>query len=338
MRRATLADVAAYAGVSPAAVSYYFRGTKKLSSKLEEKLNEGAKILNYTPIHGSIKPERARRIKLINMCVNVENNDDVKDDIYIFCLMNGILECLTEQGYQLAMSRIVEDDQKSRELFIAGLDHSAGVIICNNRKKHHLEDELKERKIPYVLLGAPEKAESDFYVDIDIQGVGYQATEYLLDKGHRRILFLNLAESMLQSQKRREGFLLAYEHRGLEFNDADHVFAPISTETCCRTVIDYIKRDKSYTAIVTANEIQAQGVIRAMRELKIAIPSKMAVISMGGTMLGAITVPSLTTIDFNPHKHGYETARLLLDVLEKKRIQPFHLFLPGTLVERDSAK
>jgi LacI family transcriptional regulator len=75
-----------------------------------------------------------------------------------------------------------------------------------------------------------------------------------------------------------------------------------------------------------------------MRELKIPIPSKMEIISMGGTMMGAITVPSLTTIDFNPHKHGYEAARLLLDVLEKKRIQPFHLILPGTLVERDSTK
>jgi len=55
-------------------------------------------------------------------------------------------------------------------------------------------------------------------------------------------------------------------------------------------------------------------------------------------MLGALTVPSITTIDFNPHKHGYEAANLLLDVLAKKRIQPFHLILPGNLVERDSTK
>jgi DNA-binding LacI/PurR family transcriptional regulator len=128
MRRATLADVAAYAGVSTAAVSYYFRGTKKLSRKLEQKLDEGAKVLQYVPIHSNKKKETSQRIKLINMCVNVENNDDVKSDTYIFCLLNGILECLTEQGYQLAISRIVEDDQKSRELFITGLDHSAGVI------------------------------------------------------------------------------------------------------------------------------------------------------------------------------------------------------------------
>jgi LacI family transcriptional regulator len=73
-----------------------------------------------------------------------------------------------------------------------------------------------------------------------------------------------------------------------------------------------------------------------MKGLKIDIPSKLALFSMGGTMLGTLTAPTLTTIDFNPHKNGYEAARLLLDILDKKRIQPFHLILPGNLVERDS--
>ncbi|MDR2922114.1 MAG: LacI family transcriptional regulator [Treponema sp.] len=337
MKNATLADVAAYAGVSPAAVSYYFKKTKKLSRNLEQKLEEGARILRYTPIHSPNKPEPAPQIKQVNMCVIVENND-VRDDIYIFSMMNGVMDCLAEHEYQLSFNRLIVGDHKSRELFISGLDHSAGVILCNNRKGHCLEDEIKERQIPYVLLGSPEKAESDFYVDVDTQGVGFQATEHLLSREHRRILFLNLSEDMLQSQQRREGFIFAHKQRGLEFNDADHVFAPISAEICCQIVKDYFKKDSAYTAVLTSNEIQAQGVIRALKELKMPVPSKVALISMGGTMLGALTVPSLTTIDFNPHKHGYEAARLLVDVLTKKRIQPFHLILPGNLVERNSTK
>ncbi len=337
MKQTTLADLAAYAGVSPATVSYYFRGTKKLSREVEQKLDEGARVLHYVPIHSRKTPKISPQIKFVNMCVIFEN-EDTRDDMYIFCLMNGVIECLAEQGYQLVINQIVEDDPKSRELFISGLEHSAGVIICNNRKKHRIEDELKKRKIPYVLLGSPEKAESDFYVDIDIQGVGFQAADYLLAKGHRRILFLNLAESMLQSQLRREGFILAYKQRELEFIEENHVFAPISAEMCYRITTEFFIAKNSYTAVVTSNEIQAQGVMRAMKELKISVPSKVSILTMGGTMLGALTVPSLTTIDFDPKKHGYETARLLLDVLAKKRIQSFHLILPGILVERDSTK
>jgi LacI family transcriptional regulator len=337
MKSATLADVAAYAGVTPAAASYFFRGTKKLSHNLEQKLFEGARVLKYTPLHSLNKPVAALQIKQVNMCIIVEN-DDTRDDVYFFSMMNGVMDCLVENGYQLSLNRLVEGDHKSRDLFISGLDWSTGVILCNNRKNHCIEDELQARQIPYVLLGSPEKAESAFYVDVDMQGVGFQATDHLLSKDHRRVLFLNLSEAMLQSQQRREGFILAYKQRGLEFNDVDHVFAPVSAEICCQIIKEYFKKDGSYTAVLTSNEIQAQGVIRALKELKIPVPSKVALISMGGTMLGALTVPSLTTIDFNPHKHGYEAARLLLDVLAKKRIQPFHLILPGNLVVRGSTK
>jgi len=337
MKAATLADVAAYAGVSPAAVSYYFRGTKKLSRSLEKKLEEGARILRYTPIHSPNKPETSRQIKQITMGVIAENND-VRDDIYIFSMMNGVMDCLAEHGYQFSLNRIIEGDNKSRDLFIDGFVYSAGVILCNNRKDHCLEDKLRERQIPYVILGSPEKTESEFYVDVDMKGVGYQATEYLLAKEHRRILFLNLSETMLQSQQRREGFILAHKKLGLEFNDADHIFAPVSAEICYQIIKKYFKKENAYTAVLTSNEIQAQGVIRALKELRMPVPSKVALISMGGTMLGTLIVPSLTTIDFNPHKHGYEAASLLLDVVSKKRIQPFHLILPGNLVERDSTK
>jgi len=337
MKRPTLADVAAYAGVSTATVSYYFRGTKKLSRKLAQKLDEGARVLNYTPIHDRYRPDEAKKARLVNMYINVENND-TNDDFYFFVMMNGVMDCLAEHGYQLTISRLVEGNRKTQDIFYSNLGLTTGVILCNPLRDHRIEDELNGKKIPYVVLGSSEKTDSTFYVDVDMQAVGFQAAEHLLAKGHKRILFLNLAESMLQSQQRREGFLLAYKQRNLEFKEEDNVYAPISAEICCRIVMEAFGRIKDYTGVVTSNEIQAQGVIRAMKELKMPIPSRVAIISMGGTMLGELTVPSLTTIDFNPYKHGYETARLLLDVLTRKRIQPFHLILPGNLVERDSTK
>ena len=336
VKQTTLADVAAYAGVTTSTASYYFRGTKKLSRKLEQKLDEGARVLKYIPIHGRHRPVDAQKARLINMCINVENKDNSGDDIYFFNMMNGVMDCIAEHGYQLTISRLVEGKPETEDIFHSNLGLTTGVILCNPRKDRLIEDKLIEKKIPYVILGSSEKTESTFYVDIDMQGVGFQVTEHLIAKGHRRILFLNLAESMLQSQHRREGFIIAYKQRGLKFNDADHVFAPVSAEICRKIVIDSFDRVKDYSAVVTSNEIQAQGVLQAMKELKIDVPSEAAIISMGGTILGSLAIPSLTTIDFNPHKHGYKSAQLLLEVLAKKRIKPFHLILPGNLVERDS--
>jgi len=328
MREPTLADVAKYAGVTSAAASYYFRGKKKLSKELENKLEEAAAVLNYTP---------DRNTPLVSMCFIVDDKPAI-DDFYKFYEMNGALEYLVDNDHQLIVNYLIEGDKQSNDRFFSSMNLIKGVILSNPRNDHRVEDELKKRDIPYVVLGTPDKRESPYYVDIDMQGAGFQAAEFFLAKGYRRILYLNLPESMLQSQQRRDGFMLAHKQRALDFNEADHVYTSVSADVCCRLVKELFSASKQYTAVVTSNEIQAQGVIKAMKELNIKIPSKLALISMGGTMLGSFTTPSLTTIDFSPHKAGYEAARLLLDVLGKKRIRPFHLILPGNLVERESTK
>jgi DNA-binding LacI/PurR family transcriptional regulator len=260
------------------------------------------------------------------------------DDIYHLGLMNGIMDCLTEQGYQMMLSRLLYGDGESHDYFRQSMDMADGIILCNPRKDHRFEDEFQERNIPFVILGASEKKDTVFYVDVDMQGIGFQGADYFLNKGHKRIFYMNLPETMTQSRHRLEGFRLAYTRRGLTFNEADHVYAPAVLETAYELIKERFTKNRDYTAVVTSSETQAQGVIRAMRELKIEIPAKLELLSMGGSILGACAVPALTVIDFNSHKHGYEAARLLLEILHRKRITPFHLILPGNLVERDSTR
>jgi LacI family transcriptional regulator len=333
-----LADVAKYAGVTSAAASYYFRGKKKLSRELESKLAEAAALYNYKPMHIRSISEANSNIQLINMCCIVENKSAVNDISY-FSMMNGVLDYLLEHNHQLIMNYLIEGDQASNDRFLSSIGLVRGVILSNPCADHRIEDELKKRKIPYVVHGTPEKAESSYYVDIDIQGAGFQAANFLLEKGHRHILYLNFPESMLQSQHRHDGFVLAYKQHGLNFIESDHIYTSFSADICCQVAKQLLAEPKKYTAVVTSSEIQAQGVIKAAKELNIKIPSKLSIVTMGGaTMLGALTTPPLTTIDFRLHETGYEAARLLLDILDKKRIQPFHFILPGNLIERGSTK
>jgi DNA-binding LacI/PurR family transcriptional regulator len=334
LKQATIADVAAFAGVSSATVSYYFSGRKKISTEAASKIIEGAKKFNYTPLHAH---PQGKAKKIINMCISMESKN-INSDIYYLGLMDGIMDCLGEHGYQMILSRLVSGDPESHNFFIRSLDMADGIILCNPRKDHIFEDEFQERNIPFVILGASEKKDSVFYVDVDMQGIGFQGADYFLARGHKKILYINLPETMTQSQHRLEGFRLAYTRRGLTFNEEDHFFARANLDTAYDLVKKRFTAGRDYTAIVTSSEMQAQGVIRAMRELKIDIPARIELLSMGGSVLGNCAVPALTTIDFNSQRHGYEAARLLLEILHKKRITPFHLILPGNLVERDSTR
>jgi DNA-binding LacI/PurR family transcriptional regulator len=235
------------------------------------------------------------------------------------------------------MNYLVEGDKASNDRFFSYMGLVRGVILSDPCTDHRIEDELIKRKIPYVVHGTPEKAESSYYVDIDMQGVGFQAANYLLEKGHRHILYINHPESKMQSQHLHEGFVLAHKHHGLDFNEADQIYTSNSSDICYQIAKQLLAVSK-YTAVVTPSEIRAQGVLKAAKELNIKIPSKLSLVSMAGTMLSTLTSPPLTAIEYRLHETGYEAAQLLLDVLDKRRIQPCHSILPGNLVERDSTK
>jgi DNA-binding LacI/PurR family transcriptional regulator len=79
------------------------------------------------------------------------------------------------------------------------------------------------------------------------------------------------------------------------------------------------------------------GVIKAAKQLGLRIPEDIALTSMGGSVIGDIAEPALTTVDFDPERHGMEAAKMLLEVIAKKRITPFHQLLPVHLVIRQSA-
>jgi LacI family transcriptional regulator len=173
-----------------------------------------------------------------------------------------------------------------------------------------------------------------------MHAIGYRSADFFLARGHRKIFYINLPETMTQSQHRLEGFRLAYQEKGLSFPEKDHFYLAAEMEEAYSLTKKFFAKGASpvYTAIVTASEIQAMGVIRALREAGREIPGDVELLSMGGSVLSTCAVPSLTVMDFNSRRHGAEAAKVLLEILNRKRISPFHMLLPANLIERDSTK
>jgi len=335
VNKVTIADIARHAGVSKAAVSYVLSGKKQLSAEVEKRILESVSTLGYTPPTVAARLSR-KPPKIINFCLPLEAGT-ISDDPYYIPLFEGAMEYAASQGYHTMLTRITEGDETAKELFYRSFDFVNGVILCNLQRENLLEQALVDHGVPYVVNGTPENIDTQFYVDADIEGIAYQAMVHLLKKGHRRIYTINLPEHLLQSQQRLNGFKLAYQDYDLEWNESMHTFCNVNMEDTYRHMTQLLDRkDIQATAVVTSNEIQARGVIKALQERQIHIPQQMAVVSMGGSSLSVIGHPKLTTIDFSPRKIGYESARMLIEVMQRKRIRPSHIIVPGKLIERES--
>jgi len=336
VNKITIADIAEHAGVSRTSVSYVLSGKKRLSSEVEERVMKAVDELGYTP------PRHAERLhrkppKIINFCLPLEAGT-ISDDPYYIPLIEGALEHASAYGYHLMITRLTQGDKTAEEMFYRSFEFINGVILCNLQQDHVYEQALIDHGIPYVVNGTPDNIDTKYYVDADIEGIGYQAATYLLKKGHRQICYINLAEHLLQSQQRLSGFQLAHQEFGLPWEESCHAFCNVSMEESYELMDEILKSGKhAVTAVVTSNEIQARGVIKALQERQIAIPQEIAVVSMGGSTLSVIGHPKVTTIDFSPSRIGYESAKMLIEVITRKRIRPSQLIVPGKLIERESS-
>lgn len=335
VNKITIADIAKHAGVSKTSVSYVLSGKKRLSNEVEQRVMGAVETLGYAP------PEHTARLikkppKIISLCLPIENGT-ISDDPYYIPLIEGAMDYAASQGYHLNILRLTKGDEVSQNLFYRSLEFVEGVILLNLYIDHGFEQALVDRNVPYVVNGTPDTIHTKYYVDVDIEGVGYQAATLLLGKGLRDIHYVNLGEHLLQSQQRLSGFRLAHKEFSLPWNEERHHFCNVTMDASYKLAMRILEQSNvPPQGFVTSNEIQAREMIKVLQEKHIAVPQQTAVVSMGGSILSVIGNPRITTVDFSPAKIGYESAKMLIEVITKRRIRPSHLIVPGKLIERES--
>lgn len=336
MNKVTISDIANQAGVSKASVSYVLSGKKKLSEEVENRIMEAVVALGYTPPK-IVARLSGKKPKTINFCLPLEKGL-ISNDPYYTPLIEGAMDYAFSCGYHLCITRLTQGDDRAKKMFLDSLQFTNGVILCNLQKNNYYEQILVDKKIPYVVNGTPETINTKYYVDADIEGAAYQAASFLIKKGHKDIFYINLDEHLVQSHQRLIGFKLAHKEHDVPWKDENHAYCNVCLDDSTNLMNSVVsKRNSQLSAVVTSNEIQAWGAIKALQKKRIEIPHQVSVVSMGGSSLAVLGYPNITTIDFDPIKIGVESAKMLIEVVERKRIRPSHLIVPGKLIERESS-
>jgi len=272
--------------------------------------------------------------KYIGCCIPLIHSG-LSDDLFFMQILDGIAKTLEKTAYSLVLNTLSNDtyDLKQLDDIISGL---SGLILINPLSDQSLTNHLSTSNIPFVVIGTPENHDDIFSVDIDVVGAAFQVSHYLISKGHSSIFYVNSPGGYVHSDQTKRGFKLSHVESQVPWAEGNYSEQPVTSEAGYQATEKILNDFPDCTAIVTTNEIVAKGVVDKLLEKKIRIPKKMAVISMGGTQVGYLYKPGITTIDFSPINLGTVAADLLVEVISKKRIRPSHLLLPTQLIERDS--
>jgi DNA-binding LacI/PurR family transcriptional regulator len=169
----------------------------------------------------------------------------------------------------------------------------------------------------------------------DIEG-GRLATRFLLDRGHRAVAFVGDLDhqplGFRSSQDRRLGYLDALADAGVERADEYIKSGPFGRESAHRLTRELLSLPHPPTAIFAASDVQAFGVLEAIRSDGLRVPEDVSVIGYDDIELAPYV--GLTSVHQPLFESGQLGADLLMARLRQEEVEDVSLAV--SVVERDT--
>jgi len=313
---ATIRDVAKKAKVSVATVSLVLNDgdtNLPISETTRKRVQEAAKTLGYHP-NSYAKTLRTKKSYVVGILAF-----DIVDP-YCAHVLRGAEDTLIESGYYPMISDLCNDEQKLhsyirvfRERRVEGLL----ILASSLRVDDQLIFDLRSEKIPLVVIGREVDGFQVPTVVTDNFNGAYQATEYLIQLGHRRFAVILGPSNYVDSRQRWEGSRKALEEHGIQIDpdllveEREIGWGPGAGYSSMKHLLN---KSKKITAVVAFDDISAFGAIRAIFEIGLRVPDDISVVGFDDLPAAAFYNPPLTTI----HYSMVEMGRMGADMLQRQ--------------------
>lgn len=331
----TIRDVAQKAGVSISTVSRAFNNYSDINSETREKILRISEELGYVPniAARSLVSNKSYRLGLL-----IEDYDLVGlVSQMTFEIVMSFKNEATRQGFETVLLTTTSDMQKTERLDKLFRDkHLDGAFIMGLKMTDEYYNELKEIKLPCVLMDIYMKSPMISCIGIDNIRGAFLATEYLIKNGHKRIAFINGSKESFVSYERLDGYHLALNRYGIPVQDSLVEYGQFTDKGAERAVEKLFDESNDITAIFCASDIMAVGAINKLNELGLSIPEDVSVVGFDDIFAASFMYPKVTTIKQDRKRIGESAVDLLINSINNRKMD--RLSIEPELVIRESVK
>jgi len=262
LRRPTLTQVAALAGVSLKTASRALNREPNVAATTGRRVWEAADQLGYRLNGIARELRRGATSALVGLV-----SGDLTNPFYS-AVASGIERELRQHGLLLVTANNDEDAGLERSLVDAFLERRvrALLVVPSGRDHEYLAIE-GNRGVPFVFLDRPPDGLAADAVLIDNAGGARSAGEHLLAAGHRRIALVADLARLVPQRARIDGFVAAMRAAGNAEWESYVRTEVHDVRRAEHAVRDLLALDPPPTAIFTTNNRLTTGALRAMRGL-----------------------------------------------------------------------
>lgn len=329
--------VASAAGVSVTTASRVINNSDyPVRETTRRRVLEAVAELNYSP-SSLARALVTRRTHIVGVIVH-----DILDP-YFAEIVRGVEDVARENGYlAIVCNSDRQIDTETKYLTMLRDYQADGVILAGGGLSGEGADVLMqvvdqmqagERRTSIISL-APQHF-STRLVTIDNLEASRQATQHLIELGHRRIGFVTGPSNLTTTSLRLQGYREAIIRAGIEPDEA--LIAPGNFDLeSGRAAAEYLAELPSPpTAVFSANDETAIGCLAALRERGIEVPRDMSLVGFDDLKLLQGINPPLTTVQVPLYELGATAMRQLLRTFDGEDVEDT-LVLQHRIVPRES--
>lgn len=332
MSSPTIKDVARLAGVSISTVSRVMNDSKPVSPEARRKVLDAIKKLDFKP-NELARSLVIRRSNLIGVIVK-----DIAIS-YMTEMVRGIEEVGRMYNYDILLSSSYGDIELEKKIInFMFTKQVEGIVLISEDAKPEVVYMLQNQTIPYIQLDKFYNFNETYSVTINYKEAAKEMTEFLIGKGHEKILFVKEYKNAIIGQEKLKGYK--------EAMDAHNYFSREITVDGVTDKEGYkygeeiwkIIEHEGITAAFFSEDGLAIGFLNYCYDNNKKVPEDISVAGFGDIKISSLYRPRLTTVREPYYDYGAVAIRKIIKKIKDNIEIDSATILPSSIIERETVK
>lgn len=334
-------DIARIAGVSRSAVSLTINDKPGVGPKTREKIFKVIAENDYQPLRKRHKG-KSHYLASVTFLIITNHQGMVKSNYRSLPFFDNLISALSKNISAYGGTTQVQNIESRRikkdipELIKDGLLKNTVVLATDLSRQQiqYLKDELKTVVFVDTYY---DDVSADFVTMDNFQGA-YDAAEYILNKGYKKIGYVASDRNISNFQNRRRGFYQAMKLHNREILP-EHFYSisPLMKGADENEIVNMLQKSKSLPdALFCEDDYIAVRLIKELSNLNVKIPEKVAIMGFDDIYVGQMISPELTTVHVPIHQIVNQVLFQLQEQRGMDNWQPQKCLVATRIVERHS--
>jgi len=328
----TLKDIALRANTSVMTVSRVINDSKEVNEKTRKIILDIIEELDYKPniFARNLKYQTSNFIGMVIIDFFSPSFPPIIKGVEQIAKKNNLSTIVIESELNKNL------EKKSIDILLSQM--VTGIIIAPTSVDFSYINKVINSGANIVVLGEVKGYDNiPFVCNNEFLGM-HKAIEYLIDNGHKKILFINIKLDILSKYTKLESYKSTLLRHNLEF-DPNLIYYTIPTIEGGYNISKKIfKTPKNFSAIICYNDQIAIGVMNYCAEKNIKIPENLSVMGYDDTYIAPYLKPPLTSVHNYKKTLGIEAAKLLINRINNIKTKKTKIVFDTDIVVRNTVR